>query len=53
VAARLGERRIAIRGLASYSLSPQPPALVVGYGRLPLAAIDAAVEALATAIGSP
>ena len=50
VVARLAERRIAIRGLQSYGLSPQPPGLVVGYGRLPLAAIDAAADALADAV---
>lgn len=46
----LAERRIRIRGLAGYRLTPVPrePALVVGYGRLPLAAIDAAVEQLAS-----
>ena len=44
VVERLAEQRIRIRGLASYGLSPQPPALVLGYGRLPLAAIDAAVR---------
>ena len=46
VVERLAEQRIRIRGLASYSLSPQPPALVLGYGRLPLAAIEAAVDQL-------
>jgi GntR family transcriptional regulator/MocR family aminotransferase len=48
VVAALAARRIRIRGLAGYRLSDraQEPALVVGYGRLPLAAIDAAVEAL-------
>ena len=46
--AALAERRIRIRGLASYRLTPRPddPALVIGYGRIPLAAIDAAVTAL-------
>ena len=48
VVAALAERRIRIRGLASYRLTPRPddPALVIGYGRIPLAAIDAAVTAL-------
>ena len=50
VVERLAEQRIRIRGLACYSLSPQPPALVLGYGRLPLAAIDAAVDQLTTAV---
>ena len=50
VVERLAEQRIRIRGLASYSLSPQPPALVLGYGRLPLAAIEAAVDQLASAV---
>jgi GntR family transcriptional regulator/MocR family aminotransferase len=46
--AQLASRRIRIRGLNSYRLTPRvgEPALVVGYGRLPLASIDAAVEAL-------
>ncbi|HET6548245.1 MAG TPA: PLP-dependent aminotransferase family protein [Solirubrobacter sp.] len=44
----LAERRIRVRGLASYRLEPRPgePALVLGYGRIPAAAIDAAVDAL-------
>jgi GntR family transcriptional regulator/MocR family aminotransferase len=48
----LAARRVRIRGLDSYRLTPVPaePALVVGYGRLPLAAIGAAVEQLASAI---
>ena len=48
VVTRLAERRIRIRGLAGYRLAPREdePALVLGYGRLPLAAIDAAVEHL-------
>ena len=50
VVERLAEQRIRIRGLASYGLSPHPPALVLGYGRLPLAAIDAAVDQLAAAV---
>jgi GntR family transcriptional regulator/MocR family aminotransferase len=51
VVAALARRRIRIRGLAGYRLAPGgDPALVVGYGRLPLAAISAAVEALAAAI---
>ena len=51
VVQRLHERRIRVRGLASYALMhPRPPALVIGYGRLPTAAIDQAVEALADAL---
>ena len=48
----LAERRIRIRGLAGYRLTPvaDDPGLVVGYGRLPVAAIDAVVEQLAAAI---
>ena len=48
VVAALAERRIRIRGLGSYRLTPRPddPALVIGYGRIPLAAIDTAVTAL-------
>ena len=47
---RLAGQRIRIRGLASYGLAPpHPPALVLGYGRLPLAAIDAAVDQLVAA----
>jgi GntR family transcriptional regulator/MocR family aminotransferase len=46
---RLRERRIRIRGLAGYRLTPRAddPALVIGYGRLPLASIDAFAEQLA------
>ena len=45
----LAARRIRIRGLGSYRLTPRidDPALVLGYGRIPLASIDAAVAALA------
>ena len=50
VVERLAEQRIRIRGLSSYALSPHPPALVLGYGRLPLAAIDAAVDQVAIAV---
>ena len=48
----LARRRIKVRGLAGYRLTPRPdePALVIGYGRLPSASIDAAVEALADAL---
>jgi GntR family transcriptional regulator/MocR family aminotransferase len=44
----LAERRIRIRGVASYRLTPRPdaPALVIGYGRIPLAAIDAVATVL-------
>ena len=46
---RLAERRIRIRGLAGYRLTPRAddPALVIGYGRLPLASIDAFARAAA------
>ena len=49
VVQRLAERRVRIRGLSRYRLGARTgePALVVGYGRVPLAAIDAAVDALA------
>jgi GntR family transcriptional regulator/MocR family aminotransferase len=52
VVRRLAEDRIRIRGLTGYRLRPAPdePALVVGYGRLPLAAIDAVVDQLASTI---
>ncbi|WP_028058037.1 MocR-like pyridoxine biosynthesis transcription factor PdxR [Candidatus Solirubrobacter pratensis] len=62
--AALEQRRIRIRGLAGYRLaaleeagaagSPagDGPALVVGYGRLPLASIDAVADALRDAIGA-
>ena len=55
VVARLAARRVRIRGLAGYRLTPDPsaPALVVGYGRLPLAAIDAFVEQLAACLSPP
>ena len=50
--AALAARRLRIRGLAGYRLTERAgePALVVGYGRLPLAATDAAVEALRDAL---
>jgi len=52
VVAALAERRIRIRGLAGYRLDPHGdgPALVLGYGRLNLASIDVAVEALREAV---
>jgi GntR family transcriptional regulator/MocR family aminotransferase len=48
----LADRRIHIRGLAGYRLTPRPgePALVVGYGRLPEPAIGPVVDALAAAV---
>jgi len=48
----LARNRIRIRGLDSYRLAPREdePALVLGYGRLPLASIDSAVEALHEAV---
>ena len=54
VVARLAERRIRIRGLAGYRLTPRPqePALVIGYGRLPLPAIDAFADQLADVLMS-
>ena len=39
-----------LHGLAEHRISPGPPALVLGYGALPDAAIPAAVAALGTAI---
>ena len=50
----LAERRIRIRGLAGYRLTPRPqePALVIGYGRLPLPAIDAFADQLADVLMS-
>ncbi|WP_037494811.1 MocR-like pyridoxine biosynthesis transcription factor PdxR [Solirubrobacter soli] len=53
VVQQLGERRIRIRGLAGYRLRPRDddPALVIGYGRLPLASIDAFVAALESLVG--
>jgi GntR family transcriptional regulator / MocR family aminotransferase len=52
VVARLAERRVRIRGVAGYRLNggDDQPALVVGYGRLSLASIDAAVEVLREAM---
>ncbi|HEY6892460.1 MAG TPA: PLP-dependent aminotransferase family protein [Solirubrobacter sp.] len=52
VVTRLAERRVRVRGLDSYRFAPHPgdPALVVGYGRLPLAAIDALVDQLAACL---
>ena len=49
----LAERRIRVRGVRSYALTrTHPPALVIGYGRLPRAAIDGAVEALRETLAS-
>jgi GntR family transcriptional regulator/MocR family aminotransferase len=52
VVERLRERRIRIRGLAGYRLNARDddPALVIGYGRLPLASIDAFVSHLAASL---
>jgi GntR family transcriptional regulator/MocR family aminotransferase len=52
VVARLAERRIRIRGLGGYRLTPRPeePALVIGYGRLPVASIDAFADQLAAVL---
>ena len=49
----LAERRIRVRGVQSYALThTHAPALVIGYGRLPRAAIDSAVEALRETLAS-
>jgi GntR family transcriptional regulator / MocR family aminotransferase len=51
----LARRRIRIRGLAGYRLASgraDAPALVIGYGRLPLASIATAVGALRDAVSS-
>ena len=52
VVAALAARRIRVRGLASYRLTPRPggPALVVGYGRLARAAIPALSASLAAGL---
>jgi GntR family transcriptional regulator/MocR family aminotransferase len=52
VVAALEERRVRVRGLSGYRLTPRPdePALVIGYGRLPVPAIAPAVEALREAV---
>jgi GntR family transcriptional regulator/MocR family aminotransferase len=54
VVAALAERRIRIRGLASYRLTRRPddPALVLGYGRVPLAGIESAVAELRAAVAA-
>ena len=50
--AALAARRVKVRGLAPYRLSPRAddPALVLGYGRLPAAATAAAVAAIGEAL---
>jgi GntR family transcriptional regulator/MocR family aminotransferase len=51
VVARLAAQRIRVNGLGSYALAhPQPPGLIIGYGRLPRAAVDTAVTALQEAL---
>jgi GntR family transcriptional regulator/MocR family aminotransferase len=52
VVARLRERRIRVNGLNTYRLTKHAdePALVLGYGRLPRAAIGGAVAALREAL---
>ena len=51
VVAALAERRVRIRGLSGYRLEARgEAALVVGYGRLPVPSIGAAVEALRDAL---
>jgi GntR family transcriptional regulator/MocR family aminotransferase len=48
VVAALARRRVRVRGLAGYRLAARggEPALVIGYGRLPEAAVPVAVEAI-------
>jgi GntR family transcriptional regulator/MocR family aminotransferase len=47
----LAAQRIGVRGLGSYALEhPQPPGLIIGYGRLPTAAVDGAVAAIRDAL---
>jgi GntR family transcriptional regulator/MocR family aminotransferase len=51
VVARLAQRRIRVKGLNAYRLTPkEDPALVIGYGRLPRPAIAGAVSALVDAL---
>ena len=52
VVAAAARARVRVRGLADYRLAARPdqPALVLGYGRLPEAAVPAAVAALASAL---
>jgi GntR family transcriptional regulator/MocR family aminotransferase len=52
--AALAERRIRIRGVSGYRLVPRPedPALVVGYGRLPIPAMAPVVDAIARSAGA-
>jgi GntR family transcriptional regulator / MocR family aminotransferase len=54
VVRRAAARNVRIRSLASYRLAraPSPPALVLGYGRLPVASIAPALDALAAAAGA-
>ncbi|MDA0139077.1 MocR-like pyridoxine biosynthesis transcription factor PdxR [Solirubrobacter deserti] len=51
VVRRLAERRVRVNGLNAYRLTARDePALVIGYGRLPQAAVPGAVAALAHAL---
>jgi GntR family transcriptional regulator/MocR family aminotransferase len=50
VLARARARRIALHGLAEHSIAPRPPALILGYGRIALPAIELGVRELAATI---
>jgi GntR family transcriptional regulator/MocR family aminotransferase len=53
VVEQLEARRVRVRGLASYALThAREPALVIGYGRLPIPAIPTAVAALAETLAA-
>jgi GntR family transcriptional regulator/MocR family aminotransferase len=54
IAAEAESLGIRIRSLGSYRIVPRPaqPALVIGYGRLPMAAIERALRLIASAIAA-
>jgi GntR family transcriptional regulator / MocR family aminotransferase len=45
-------RGLGLQGLAEHRVVPGPPALLLGYGRIPEAAIEPGVRELAAAVGS-
>jgi GntR family transcriptional regulator / MocR family aminotransferase len=45
-------RGLGLHGLAEHRIVPGPPALLLGYGRIPEAAIEPGVRELAAAVGS-
>jgi GntR family transcriptional regulator/MocR family aminotransferase len=50
---RARARGVALHGLSEHAIRPQPPGLLLGYGRIPEPAIEPGARALAKAVSRP